>query len=79
MKGRKEDGGGVFCCIIGAKRRLVGRVGDDARGSTGDEGGGRGGCVECCCNANGSNCSRERVDCFFAGDMGTYDQPPCGR
>jgi len=70
VKGGKEDCGGVCCCRIGAKRRRVGRVGEDCGGSTGEEGAGRDCCIECC-SANGRRCSSEIPCCFFAGDIGT--------
>jgi len=69
VKGGKDDGGGVFCCSIGAKRRRVGNVGEDGCGRTGDESGPR---REFCWNASGNNCSRDKVDCFFAGEIGTF-------
>jgi hypothetical protein len=53
VKGAKEEAGGVSCCwcMRGARRRRVGRVGEDWGGRAGDEGAGRGLCRECCCSA----------------------------
>jgi hypothetical protein len=72
VKGGKEDAGGVCCCSIGARRRRVGKVGDDGGGIGGDEGLGKDCCcIECCWNAYGRRCSNDMPDCFFAGEIGT--------
>lgn len=72
MKGGKEDeAGGVFCWRMGARKRRVGRTGEEVRwGRTGEEAG----CMawrECFCSAVPNICSNDSVDWFFTGDIGT--------